>query len=72
MREGTDLIKGMLVALLIGAGALVAPAAALANHVGNISYSNPGSAQGIAHRSPTGTFNKMTHDGVNYGKIRVE
>lgn len=27
-------------------------------------YSNPGSSQGLLHRSSTGTLNKTTHDGA--------
>ncbi len=64
----------LAVAALVTLFGLAAPAIASANHVGGstgISWSNTGSAQGIAHRSPTGTAMKLTHDGVNYGRPRI-
>ncbi|MDA8346234.1 MAG: hypothetical protein M0Z66_12230 [Thermaerobacter sp.] len=63
--------KIFVVAVLSAMFAMAAPAVASANHLNGVSWSNPGSAQGIAHRSATGQTEKTTHDGVNYGRPRI-
>lgn len=47
-------------------GILAMPGLSWANRTGGVATSNLGSPTAQVHRSPTGTYNKTTHDGVVY------